>query len=67
VAEGADALLAELRGDEHHTDVRFDAGRLTVRTTASDALAARLLALGATDLEIAAPTLEDAFTTLTED
>lgn len=47
--------------------IRVDAGRITARTTHSDMLAARLLALGATDLEITAPTLETAFTSLTED
>ena len=48
-------------------DVHVDGSRLSARTTASDRLAARLLELGATDLEITAPTLESAFTTLTED
>ncbi|MGO1405798.1 MAG: ABC transporter ATP-binding protein [Agrococcus casei] len=48
-------------------EVRVDGTRLTARTTASDELAAQLLAAGATDLEITAPTLESAFTDLTED
>lgn len=61
------ALAAELRTDAAVAEVKTDADRLTVRTAASDALAGRLLALGATDLEITAPTLESAFTSLTED
>jgi len=60
------ALLAELEDDAAVADAHGDADRLTVRTSASDLLAARLLSLGATDLEITAPTLESAFTSLTE-
>lgn len=50
------------------SDMQIDsAGVMRVRTAHSDALAAKLLALGAHDLEIVAPTLETAFTTLTQD
>ncbi|MCK2037547.1 ABC transporter ATP-binding protein [Microbacterium sp. SSW1-49] len=61
------ALVDELRTDPAVGEVSVDADRLTVRTAASDILAGRLLSLGATDLEIVAPTLESAFTSLTED
>lgn len=61
------ALIDELRADPDVVEASADATRITVRTAASDALAGRLLALGATDLEIVAPTLESAFTSLTED
>lgn len=61
------ALVAELRADAGVADVDVDANRVTVRTAASDLLAGRLLARGATDLEITAPTLESAFTSLTKD
>ncbi|KAM9865362.1 Linearmycin resistance ATP-binding protein LnrL [Leucobacter aridicollis] len=64
---GADALLAELRADATVSELSASAGRLTLRAAHSDAVAARLLAAGASDLEIAAPTLETAFTALTED
>lgn len=59
-------LTAQL-GEALGEDLSIDAGthRLTLRTAHSDALAARLLELGAHDLEIVAPTLETAFTTLT--
>ena len=67
VPDGIAALAAELSADSAVAEVSTDADRLTVRTEASDLLAARLLALGATDLEITAPTLESAFTSLTED
>lgn len=60
-------LIDELRADPAVGEVSADADRLTVRTAASDVLAGRLLSLGATDLEIVAPTLESAFTSLTED
>ncbi|GAB3600396.1 ABC transporter ATP-binding protein [Microbacterium tumbae] len=66
-AEGADELLARLRAAEGVTDLRVDAGRVSLRATDSDAAASALLAGGARDLEIAAPTLETAFTALTED
>ena len=45
----------------------LEGARIHVRTAQSDALAAWLLAHGATDLEIAAPTLASAFTSLTKD
>ncbi|MFJ2553457.1 ABC transporter ATP-binding protein [Microbacterium sp. NPDC087591] len=61
------ALVDELRTDPAVGEVSADADRLMVRTAASDVLAGRLLAFGATDLEIVAPTLESAFTSLTED
>lgn len=64
---GLAVLVDELRADAAVAEVSTDADRLTVRTEASDVLAARLLSLGATDLEITAPTLESAFTSLTED
>ncbi|WP_433674020.1 ABC transporter ATP-binding protein [Microbacterium gorillae] len=67
VATDIAALVDRLRADDAVSDVTVDAHRLTVRTTASDELAGRLLALGATDLEIAAPTLESTFTSLTEE
>lgn len=63
----AGGLVAELRADTDLADVRVDGGRITARTAASDALARHLLERGATDLEITAPTLETAFTALTED
>jgi len=49
------------------TGVRRDGDRLSLRATDSDAAARILLDGGAHDLEIAAPTLETAFTALTED
>ena len=42
-------------------------GRVYDMETRQDLTAAKLLALGAHDLEIVAPTLETAFTTLTQD
>ncbi|SJN28254.1 putative ABC transporter ATP-binding protein [Microbacterium esteraromaticum] len=63
----ADALLSTLRGNAQIAEVRVDAGRLSLRAADSDAVARILLAAGAHDLEIAAPTLETAFTALTED
>ncbi|GAA4197909.1 ABC transporter ATP-binding protein [Microbacterium oryzae] len=63
----SESVVACLREDASVSDLSLSGGRLTARTSASDALAARLLSLGASDLEIAAPTLEDAFTSLTED
>ncbi|WP_159501184.1 ABC transporter ATP-binding protein [Microbacterium sp. 18062] len=66
-ARAADDLVRELREEGRASDLDVSGGRLTVRSSASDAVAARLLAAGATDLEITAPTLESAFTTLTED
>ena len=59
-------IADELR-TEGASEVRVDADRFSARTEASDALAARLLEAGAHDLEITAPTLESAFTNLTEE
>lgn len=61
----AQKLLEETRRDPT-CDIAYADGRITARATSSDALAARLLELGAHDLEITAPTLETAFTKLTE-
>ncbi|MGV2983271.1 ABC transporter ATP-binding protein [Microbacterium sp. AGC85] len=66
-AAGADALVRQLKETEGITDVRVDAERVSLRALDSDAAASALLAAGAHDMEIAAPTLETAFTTLTED
>ena len=49
------------------TGAADDRHQARVRTARSDALAAKLLELGAHDLEIVAPTLETAFTALTQD
>lgn len=62
----AAALLAELRATDAVAAVERDAQRVTIRTADSDAIAARILAAGATELEIHAPTLESAFAALTE-
>ncbi|WP_102192490.1 ABC transporter ATP-binding protein [Microbacterium aurantiacum] len=68
VAAGGSAdLVASLRAMSGVVDVRLDADRLSLRASDSDAVARALLAAGAHDLEIAAPTLETAFTALTED
>jgi ABC-2 type transport system ATP-binding protein len=63
----AHGILAALAERDDVTELRVDAGRLTLRVADSDAVAAALLASGARDLEITAPTLETAFTALTED
>lgn len=63
---GAEALIAAVRSLGGVSDLRVDALRLTLHATDSDSVAATLLAAGARDLEVAAPTLETAFTTLTE-
>lgn len=63
---GADELVRTLSETDGVTDVRVDAERVSLRATQSDAVASALLNAGAHDLEIAAPTLETAFTTLTE-
>lgn len=63
----SDALVAALTAAEGVTGVRIDGDRLSLRATDSDAAARLLLDGGAHDLEIAAPTLETAFTALTED
>ncbi|WP_460797323.1 ABC transporter ATP-binding protein [Microbacterium sp. GXF0217] len=67
--DGADAAqaLAALGAHDGVTDLRRDADRVSLRAIDSDAAARVLLASGASDLEITAPTLETAFTALTED
>ncbi|MFT4258146.1 ABC transporter ATP-binding protein [Microbacterium sp.] len=62
-----DALTTRIEAMAGVSGIRLDADRLTVRTADSDAAALALLSAGARDLEIAAPTLETAFTALTED
>ncbi|MGW9156806.1 ABC transporter ATP-binding protein [Microbacterium sp. NPDC055665] len=64
-AAGA-ALVATLSATDGVVDVRLDGDRLSLRAADSDAAARILLDHGAHDLEIAAPTLETAFTALTE-
>lgn len=66
-ADGGDALMSALSETEGISEVRVDAARLSLRAVDSDAAASRLLAAGAHDLEIVAPTLETAFTALTEE
>lgn len=61
------AALQELHNTPGVTDLRVDAKRVSLRAIDSDSAAALLLAAGAHDLEVAAPTLETAFTALTED
>ncbi|GEK87955.1 ABC transporter ATP-binding protein [Microbacterium aerolatum] len=65
-ALGGDALVRRLTETEGISDVRVDAERVSLRALDSDAVASALLNAGAHDLEIAAPTLETAFTALTE-
>ena len=66
--DGESTALAEmLRAVDGVTAVRVDGDRLSLRATDSDAAARILLDNGGHDLEIAAPTLETAFTALTED
>lgn len=65
-AGAALALTEKLERQYDASAVRVDGARVSIRTAESDALAAQLLAAGATDLEINAPTLESAFTALTE-
>jgi ABC-2 type transport system ATP-binding protein len=64
-AAGA-VLVATLSATDGVVDVRLDGDRLSLRAADSDAAARILLDGGAHDLEIAAPTLETAFTALTE-
>ncbi|MDQ0644772.1 ABC transporter ATP-binding protein [Microbacterium murale] len=64
---GAEDLVRTLTATDGITDVRVDAERVSLRALNSDATASALLNAGARDLEIAAPTLETAFTALTED
>lgn len=63
----AESLLTELRQQIEAEALTLDDDRLTIRTTESDELASRLLALGAHDLEITAPSLESAFASLTKE
>lgn len=63
----AEQLLRELRQHAEAEDLTVDDDRLTVRTTESDRLAGQLLAMGARDLEITAPSLETAFASLTKE
>lgn len=65
VPEGAEATLAALPGVTHLETLAE--GRITLRTEDSDAVARLLLTeLGGSDIEIAPPALETAFTELTE-
>ncbi|WP_217183106.1 ABC transporter ATP-binding protein [Streptomyces sp. AC495_CC817] len=66
-AADATALVERLVAIAVLDSVRVDADRLSLRAADSDAAARVLLDAGARDLEIAAPTLETAFTALTED
>jgi ABC-2 type transport system ATP-binding protein len=66
-AASSASLRAALAAIDGVTAVRIDGDRLSLRATDSDAAARILLDGGAHDLEIAAPTLETAFTALTED
>ncbi|GAA1997308.1 ABC transporter ATP-binding protein [Microbacterium ulmi] len=66
-ASGAADLVRRLTATGGVADLRVDAGRISLHTTDSDAVASALLHAGAHDLEVMAPTLETAFTTLTED
>jgi ABC-2 type transport system ATP-binding protein len=63
----ADDLVAMLSATPGVIEVRLDDDRLALRAADSDIVARILLDAGARDLEIAAPTLETAFTALTED
>lgn len=63
---GGDALVRTLSDTAGITDVHVDAERVSLRALDSDAAASALLHAGAHDLEITAPTLETAFTALTE-
>ncbi|MGM7670928.1 ABC transporter ATP-binding protein [Microbacterium sp. A93] len=65
-ATDADYLVRTLNETDGITEVRVDGERVSLRATDSDAAASVLLNSGAHDLEIAAPTLETAFTALTE-
>ena len=60
------ALVATLKDEDGVVDVRLDGDRLSLRAADSDAAARLLLDNGAHDIEIAAATLETAFTALTE-
>lgn len=60
------ALTTALEAADGVIEIRWDGDRLSLRAADSDAAARILLDHGAHDLEIAAPTLETAFTALTE-
>lgn len=62
-----DSIVARLAAIAGVIGVRLDADRLSLQAADSDAAARALLDIGAHGLEIAAPTLETAFTALTED
>ena len=64
--DAGDALVRTLESTDGISEVRVDAGRVSLRALDSDAAASALLNAGAHDLEITAPTLETAFTALTE-
>jgi len=66
VDEDAAVLVTVLSAADGVAGLRLDGDRLSLRTADSDAAARILLDNGAHDLEIAAPTLETAFTALTE-
>ncbi|KIC59126.1 ABC transporter ATP-binding protein [Microbacterium hominis] len=66
-ADGAAALVGVLAATNGVTDLREDGGRVHLRAVDADAAAFTLLRAGAHDLEVTAPTLETAFTALTED
>ena len=66
-AGGAATLVAALAATDGVSDLREEAGRVRLRAVDADAAAFALLAAGARDLEVTAPTLETAFTALTED
>ncbi|MFK4853068.1 ABC transporter ATP-binding protein [Microbacterium sp. ZW T6_19] len=62
-----DSIVARVAAITGVIGIRLDADRLSLRAADSDTAARALLEAGAHDLEIAAPTLETAFTALTED
>lgn len=66
-ADGAAALVDALTAMDGVTELREEGGRLRLRAVDADAAAFILLSAGARDLEVTAPTLETAFTALTED
>lgn len=66
-ADGAAALVGVLAATDGVTDLREEGGRVRLRAVDADAAAFALLTAGARDLEVTAPTLETAFTALTED
>jgi len=62
-----DSIVARVAAIAGVIGIRLDADRLSLQAADSDAAARTLLDFGARDLEIAAPTLETAFSALTED